>query len=223
MTNRWPSLPSSPPYVLPEDAPHVEAFNDLFGGQDGRYRLDLRLFPEPFMGPRDAMLVILARNPGISPGDYMAHQNPRHLQAMRANLENVPAGHLVTGLLDEFKGTPASLWWRPRLRQLALQCGSYEELARKLLVVEFHGYHSTNWHSLGITLPSQLFGFELVGEAVKRGAVIVITRGANDWDVGVPTLRNHPAVYRLRSTRNAAISAGNLGADAFERVLAALA
>lgn len=222
MTNLWPGLPSSPPYVLTEDDPHIEAFNDLFGGQDGRYRLDLRLFPEPFMGSRNAMLVILARNPGISPGDHTAHQNPRHLRAMRANLEEDPAGHLLTGLLDEFNDTPAGVWWRPRLRQLALQSRSYEELARKLLVVEFHGYHSTNWHSIGITLPSQLYGFELVGKAVARGAVIVVTRGANDWDVGVPTLRNHPAVYRLKSTRNAAISAGNLGRDAFKRVVAAL-
>jgi len=222
MDNPWHRLPTTVPYVVPEDRPHVEAFNELFGGGDGRYRLDPRLHPEPFMGRRDADLVLLARNPGISPGDYAVHTEPRYLRALRANLEDDPAGHVVTALIDEFADTPAGCWWRPRLRQLAEHCGSEEELARRILIVEFHGYHSKNWRPVGVTLPTQAFGFSLVANAVRRRATILITRGADDWSVAVPAIRAHDRVYRLNSHRNSAVSVGNLGPKAFERVLAAL-
>jgi hypothetical protein len=110
MDNPWSELPMIPSYVIPADRPHIEAFNDLFGGGDGNCRLDLDLFPEPFIGRRDANLVILALNPGKSPGDFEAHQDPRFLAVMRAKLMDDPAVHLFTGLLDEWQDTPAGKW-----------------------------------------------------------------------------------------------------------------
>jgi hypothetical protein len=220
--NPWLELPASPPYVLDADRLHVEAFNALVASGKPQWNLDPRLYPEPFFGNRTANLLILARNPGIDDGDYAAHRHTKFLAAMRANLLDDPAGHVVTALREEFARTPAGLWWRPKLRQLIAHCASAEELAKRILVVEFHGYHSRNWHSIGMTLPSQEFGFNLVANAVERGATIICTRGWVDWGIAVPALRKHPLAYRLSSHRNATVSERNLGPDAFRSVLAAL-
>jgi hypothetical protein len=74
--NPWLDLPEEPPFVLPGDRPHVEAFNRHNADSAGRkYRLDLHLMPEPFNGNRQAKLVLLNRNPGLSSGDLRVHRN----------------------------------------------------------------------------------------------------------------------------------------------------
>jgi hypothetical protein len=71
-------------------------------------------------------------------------------------------------------------------------------------------------------LPSQRFGFDLVGAAVHRGATIVILRCARDWHMAIPELRSYPKVVRLHSQRNSALSPGNCGQQGFRRILAAV-
>src|SRR4051812_5101161 len=55
MLNPWTSLPQEPRFVLAEDAPYVDAFNEQVGIQE-RFRLDLGLVPGAFEGPRDEVL-----------------------------------------------------------------------------------------------------------------------------------------------------------------------
>jgi hypothetical protein len=44
--NMWSALPLAPPYVLDEDRPHVEAWNEVQGAEDERVRLQLGVWPE---------------------------------------------------------------------------------------------------------------------------------------------------------------------------------
>jgi hypothetical protein len=141
---------------------------------------------------------------------------------MVRNLGDETDGHVQVGLLDEFADTPAGKWSRGRCFPLVKGSGlSPEELARKVLIVEFHGYHSKASRPLPITLPSQEYGFWLVSQAVERGATVVIMRATPDWKIAVPALSSAEAVL-LSNPQNASISPGNCLAGGFERVLAAL-
>jgi hypothetical protein len=95
-------------------------------------------------------------------------------------------------------------------------------LARSMLAIEFHGYHSQSFEPIPITLPSQWFGFSLVEQAIARGATVVM-RGGRQWTVAVPALMAYERVVRLRSPQEAAISPRNCGDQGWEMVLHALA
>jgi hypothetical protein len=223
--NPWLDLPKKPPYVLPADRPHVEAFNRQNAGSgDSKYQLDLRLMPEPFGGNRQAKLVLLNRNPGLSPGDFRVHRDyHRYVAALRANLGSAPGGHRGVALLPEFKETPAGRWCRERcFKALIDRSHAPEDLTRKILSVEFHGYHSERWRPIGFTLPSQHYAFWLVQQAMARGATVVVMRGRRDWEVAVPRLQDYEGRVILRSFRSPAISERNCGREGFERVVAAL-
>jgi hypothetical protein len=220
-SNPWLELPTRPPYVLPADRPHVEAFNRQQA--KSAYRLKLEMIPEPFMGPRDARLVFLNRNPGAGEGDPELHRaNRRYVAALRANFDPDRDGHLGPALLSEFEDTPAGRWCRRSFKALIQHAGSTEELARKMLSVEFHGYHSKSWCPIGITLPSQHYGFWLVECAIRRGATIVIARGRRDWEVAVPALYGYEGVVTMRNPQNSAVTPGNCDPGGFERIIAAL-
>ena len=223
--NPWLDLPEQPLYVLPADRPHVEAFNrQNADSANAKYRLDTRLMPEPFGGNRQATLVFLNRNPGLSSGDpRVHHDNQRYVAALRANLGSAANGHQAVGLLPEFKQTPAGRWCRERcFKALINHSHAPEDLARKILSVEFHGYHSPQWRPIAFTLPSQHYGFWLVEQAMARRATIVIMRGRSDWEVAVPGLQDYERRVVLRSFRSPAVSERNCGPKGFERILAAL-
>lgn len=58
--------------------------------------------PEPFLGDRQAPLVVLNRNPEIGEQDPVVHrENRAYVAALRANLATDPAGHRLVGLLPE--------------------------------------------------------------------------------------------------------------------------
>jgi hypothetical protein len=221
MRNPWGELPSEPPYVLAADRPHVEVFNAQLG--DGDFRLELGMMPEPFMGNRDAPLLMLNRNPGAGPGDIDVHRaDRRYVAALRANLGPNPDDHLMVALRSEFSHTPAGAWMRKNFRELLEWVPSPEVLARRMLSVEFHGYHSKSWRSIGVTLPSQSYGFWLVERAIARAATIVIARGRRDWEIAVPALHNYGRIVTLRSSQCSAVSERNCGAEGFGQIVAAL-
>ena len=221
MENPWLQLPASPPFVLPADHPRIEAFNKRLRPNQAKCRLDLSLHPAPWMGNPEAPLVVLSRNPSISPGDREAHQNRDYVAALRANIQDDPGGQAVVGLLERFRYTPTGVYWRPRFKDLIEHIGSSDKLARRVLIVEFHGYRSEGEYR-PITLPSQPYGFELVRAAVVRQATIVFLVGNRLWRDAVAELRVYPNVLQVRSPIRSYLTPRNLGPEGFERVLAAL-
>jgi hypothetical protein len=223
MTNPWEATPASPPFVLEVDRLHVEAWNEIFGSEKEKIRLHLEALPEPAMGPRDAPLVLLSLNPGWSGTEPVDLARPDRRAALRANLDDDPAGHIHAYLTKALAETSGGEWWRDCLGPLVKRCGlSYETLAHRVLSVEFHGYHSESWSALPVTLPSQWYGFQLVAKAIERGAVIVALRGWDAWDVAVPALREYPRRFRTNNKRRAWVSSGNLPPGVFDLVVDAV-
>jgi hypothetical protein len=223
VVNPWLEVPDTPPFVVPADERYVEAWN-ASDGRHPEHKIDTTLLPEPWLGRHDAPVVMLTANPGIDPSDVMFHGRPDFAQANRASMAK--PGGTPNYLLDQrFVKASGAQWWRRRAFARLLRDGVSEEaLGSRVLVVEFHGYHSRSWMPLAVTLPSQWYGFSLVERAVHRAALIVVARPARAWRIAVPELsQGSERVFTLRSTQNPAISPRNLGGDvAYEAVVAAL-
>lgn len=211
MENPWKALPDDE-FVLPEDKPHVEAFNE---GIDPKYRLNTAVLPQPFLGPRDASLIVLALNPG-----RRGWTDGPYAQALREDLRS-ERGTPFPALREPFVSGDGK-WWKKCLGMVAEAAGRpVTSLADRVLAVEFLGYHSTSYRSVPVTLPSQHYSFSLVRGAADRGAMIVVLRGQRSWTVAVPELRRGKAVFS-RNPRSGVISPGNFGQEAFERVVDAV-
>jgi hypothetical protein len=217
--NPWRGLDAAAPYVTADDEPYVRAWNaSLPEGEDSPFFLDLSLPPEPFLGPHDAPVVVLSANPGNAPGDAAAYQRI----GVSGRLAEIAGegGAPLRWLADDVRGTPGGTWWRTTLG--ALNKYGYGELARCVLDVEFHGYHSARWRALPVTLPSQWFGFSLVEQAITRDAVIVLTRAEREWKVAVPELAGYRRLVQAKSPRTSSLSPGNLGPEGFRLVTDAI-
>lgn len=220
--NPWVGMSRTTPFVLPEDLPLVQSFNAALSIKDREaHTLITDLPPNPFAGPFDAPVVLLLANPGSNPGDRMEQGGPESIDLI---YENLSGEHGGPGWVfhDHFIDMACGRWWRSRTSDLAGELGGYRLLAERLLMVEFHAYHSKSWTAPFVTFPSQRFGFTLVQQAMERGALIIIGRVIRHWYAAVPGLQDYGnKIEGLSSPRSAALSKRNIGHD-FVKVVAAL-
>ena|SRR3990172_2650842 len=208
MNNPWLHLPNRPPYVLREERVQVEWFNRNHNAHEAlRVRTDL--LPEPFLGARNAPVVLLLLNPGFHPEDPAAHALPgfrrRVLQCIHGEGAEYPLFHLEPALPG-----PGPRWWTRTLRRLIDDCGR-STVARRLLCVEFFPYHTSRFGHADLRLASQQYSFSLVRQAIARSAIVILARGKRLWLGAVPELINYRRLAELRSVRSAALSRRNLG------------
>jgi hypothetical protein len=216
LQNPWRFLLPAQPHVLAEDAPAINAFNAR-AATNKQY--DLSLFPEPFFGSNLAPVLLLALNPGWSPNDGAVHGQPWFAEQSRRSLAHelqpYPFLHLQPG-----SSTPGSLWWQ-RITGTLIGAVGFEAVAKNLSCVQFFPYHSLEFGSARLTVPSQQYGFHLVRSAIQRGAEIVVMRSWRLWSEAVPELSAYPRVHFVRNPRNPSLSPKNL-ANGFNAVLARL-
>ncbi len=226
MDNPWHRLPDSPPYVLPEDSEQVLAFNEKAQRKGWKKReLDLGFIPEPFVGRPDAPVLLLGNNPGVKD---RTPTNPRRMPAFAERMRN----NLLHRLSDEFPflyldpNPPVYKtnreWWTGKLTGLIKRFGD-RVVARSILAVEFFPYVSEKFGCQKLALPSQQYSFELVRSAIKRQAVIVLTRGERWWLKAVPELREYGRLVRLAERQRARVSPGNcVPPGRYEEIVAAI-
>jgi len=94
---------------------------------------------------------------------------------------------------------------------------AFSRVAKSVFDIEILAYHSKSYSSVRNNVSSSLPGLEsvqysigLVKNAMKEGKTIIIMQGSKDWENLVPELKNGENVYKLRSKRNATISADNI-------------
>lgn len=222
--NPWRELPVAAPFVPACDAPWLPLLQLPVAEGDeesASAALDLDLQPEPFFGPHEAPVVVLLLNPGLGDDDARHHLRDEFTLALRAHLQ-IEGGAPHFHLLDPSRG-PGHRWWLRQVGPVLKASGcSVEQLAARLLCIEFFPYHSRSFGHAHLRLPSQRFGFALLQRAIQRGALVLCMRGYRYWCGAVPELADYPGLLRPKSARSASLSAGNLGAKGFARVLRAL-
>lgn len=214
----WLRTPRKAPYVLPEDKPAVDHWNASLDPADPR-RIELHVLPEPTLGLHDAPIVVLMASPGSTPGD-------RHIPRewlTRANWDSLltPGGTPMYSLDDRAATFPGGIWWREATQGLLETGRTYEDLASRILVVQYHGYHSAKPSLPSRDLPSQGFAIALVTAAMKRDAAIIIGTASNFWLARVPGLGRYRYLVRKNSPQSKSLGPGNLG-DGYAVVAAAL-
>jgi len=222
--NPWHTLPLVPPFVPACDAPWLPLLQSSVSVDDDKARsvaLNLDLQPEPFFGAHAAPVVVLLLNPGLGDEDARHHQRGDFTRALRAHVQS-DGGAPHFHLLDSSKG-PGHQWWLRQIKPLLTASGcTLEQLAARLLCIEFFPYHSKSFAHDHLRLPSQHFSFDLLRRAMRRDALVLCMRGFRYWSGAVPELANYSGLLRPKSHRSASLSEGNLGADGFARLLSAL-
>jgi len=215
--NPWVELPTTSPFVLPDDAPYVRAFH-RHEPEQRHFRLDLP--PDPWLGCWDAPVVLLLQNPSFNDADTAVFARQDVHEANRRNMIEEAGGRPHYWLDEEFGDTYSGVWWRNTLSKLIADIGT-RETARAVLVVEMYGYRTRTFRALPVTIPSQRFALDLVDDAIRRDAMIVLPRAASLWEVACPALLDYPHMLHGRS-RNAIVSVGNLEPGGYDRVLRAI-
>ena len=103
-----------------------------------------------------------------------------------------------------------------------IRAAGLEAVTENLLVVEWFPYHSVKFKEMPSILPSQQFGFELVHEAIKRGALVVAMRSRRRWESTIPELNGYRNYFGIKNPQNPTLSPGNCPADGFARLLAGI-
>lgn len=221
MDNPWITVPSGPPFIADCDRELIVLV--LSADPRARSELHFEALPEPYAGdPERATVVLLSLNPGWADTDRIENNPVEDWEAeARRNLTfsaRTPFVHIDPRFRDK---TGGGQWWSRRLRRLA-EAASWEQVGQRLMVLEFFGYHSKNWRSLPIPLPSQVFTFDLLRRVLRRNLLIICTRGWSEWVWNVPDLYAYKRILRLNSQRWVGLSPGNMSAGDFDQVVAAV-
>jgi len=215
--NPWRHLPDAPPYIAEADR---ELLARCVGKLKGAYELKLDLLPQPWTGDiKRATVLMLALNPGFAADDHAEIENPDYAEQWRLALSfstRVPFYFLDPA----FSHTGGYRWWHRRLTAL-IEVAGREAVAEQVMCVEHFPYKSVSYGSLGVTLPSQHYSFEIVRYAIREKKEIVLMRSERVWLESVPELRNYPYI-RLSNNQNPYFSRSQMTSEQFERLSAAL-
>jgi hypothetical protein len=160
-------------------------------------------------------VLLLNTNPGFSDDDIADEQGMTFAQEARASL--VFSSKLGFHLLDPaFSESSGAGWWRAKLAALTAAV-QLPNVLQHVACAEWFPYHSAHFSYLGEVLPSQQFSFDLVREAVLRGATTVVMRAYKKWLDAVPELAASDPI-RLRNPQNVSVSPGNMKASEWARL-----
>lgn len=212
LNNPWNKLPlvgSGQNYVLPQDKPYIDAFNEH--SSNPSHQIITNRIPEPRLGPTNAPLLVLQLNPSLDSDQPDIGQ----LEVAHQSLCNDSSDHLCIA--------NGNKWWMRRYVELINSIGK-ENLAKKLCSVEYFPYPSSEFNHSQLRLPSQEYTFNIVREAIKRKAIIIVTRGLKIWLGAVPELSGEigKTVFVTNNPRTPAISPKNLPADVYEKIVKAI-
>jgi hypothetical protein len=214
--NPWLRLPARPPFVLPEDEQAVDEFNER-ASEDHRLQI-ADFLPEPFIGDPGSPVLLLSNNPGFSKHSAF-RKHPKFMTRIRDCITLKLSAFPFYYLAPDYH----SRWWRQKLKCLLQRFGD-DVVARSVCNVVFFPYVSKTFGHGHCKLPSQEFSFRLVGEAMERGAVIVLMRKGRlkQWQNKVPVLGDYDNLILLRNPQMPAVGPKNCDAGDYDRVVAAI-
>lgn len=220
VNNPWSELPSRIPFVLHADLEAIQEFNAKPNRKD-EHVIRVDVLPEPFVGSKDAPVLLLSNNPGY--GEEAVHkQESAFMDRMRANLHHQPVAYPFV-YLDPALSEPLKKWWRPKLKHSLERFGPEfgpEVVARSILNVVYFPYASQRFKHGKLNLDSQQYGFQLVRAAMERNAVIVRFRKGMHWFKAVKGLEGYARLYRVKNFQNPTISPKNC--EHFEEIVKAI-
>lgn len=201
------------------DLTHAQAFNKGLEGHH-EYKLAEHLEPYPYMGNPNANVFVLLANPGINKreADPSYRTNPEYANRNLRNLKHESADSFLSWVHSPDNPEMESDWLIPRIRKVVHET-SLERVSTGLFLINYHAYNSKSWYPIPYTFETQRYSFHLVGEAMKRGALIIMSRNMLGWFTAIPGLYDYKNRETFVSSRSVHISQENLGSKAYENLL----
>jgi hypothetical protein len=193
------------PYVFEADKPAIAEFSNHVR-EEHRIHTDVR--PQPFLGSRDAPIVLLNLNPGFDESDYLDFKDPYTLEVWRKNLLHEPLAYPFYSLDPKLSHTGGARWWKEKLKE-PIQIAGLQTVANSFLCIEYFPYPSRKFKAMRSLVESQQYSFALANQAIDRNAVIVVMRANRLWERAVLRLSGYPQLFTLQSPIAAAISRKN--------------
>jgi hypothetical protein len=218
--NPWLTVPSVPPYWLPCDYERIRAYNAKHPNEC--YKVQDKVLPEPLIGKMTAPVVLLNLNPGFDDRNTEEHARTEFQALIRNNYSQGEAAFPFYHLDPRFQ-SGGRQWWEKKLSQLIDMRGR-EQVAQKILCIEYFPYHSWQFNHASLEVSSQVFGFDLASSAIARNAVVVIMRSKARWLEKIPGLKGYPRAFTLNSSQNVVVSRRNFpeAGEGFELVVSAI-
>lgn len=211
--------------VHPTDVELVSRYQSR--ARSEKYFLQTHMMPEPWVGSRSAPVVVLQANPGASLAECDSQWKPieSQIDCAQQTLNGAEMEYPLYWLDPRLVETDGGRWSRLKLKE-AIRDSSLERVARGVLALETHAYHSQMFDSRLVGLRTQEYTAELLRDAIQRGALIIALRAEKFWQACVPELVDYEAtgrVIRTSSRQQAALSRNNLkdGYDLFMDALLA--
>jgi len=200
------------------DRSSAKAFNLAMVGRP-KFQLAEHLEPFPYLGNPDAEVFVLLANPGKSGSEVKKTYKitPKKLRLSNQNLVH-DGDDFSLRLHSPNNPELESPWVKSRTKRLVEEVG-VDLVANRLFLVNFHAYHSTSWYPIPFTFETQKYSFHLVEKAIRRGAMILMSRNTIGWSTAVPELTTYRWVYHFQSSRSVHISPKNLPRKVFSRLV----
>jgi len=239
MTNPWFELgcdSQSSYFIHPADAKIIDEFNEsLQERQSELYKIHTEIFPAAFMGNVfDSKVVLLTLNPGYDENEEENKFYEKYKDWFLNELTHSNRFECPLYCLDMEYATYSD-YWKKRLNVLVKSFGDegIEIIGKKVSKIQFFPYVSKKFKSIpykfienefGVGkkhLHTQEYSFHLVREAIKRDAVIIITRSKNLWLNAVPELKDYPNLLYTKNARQPYITENNM-IGGYDRIIEAL-
>jgi len=217
-TNPWLTIDrSAAPFVVGSDIERLQVYSASRRGKSANHQLNLTVVPEPWCGPLlAAAVVVLSGNPHWDERDESLPE-----VAYERMWENLSGERSMFWLDPDLLGTTGSEWYRTRLLKNVLEHCEPQAVAARVALVDFIGYRSRQWdHSL--RLPSQEFTVQAVREVMRRGGVIVLSRGRAPWFSLIPELVNYRHLFINSSPQQVRLSPNNTSPEGFDAIVTAM-
>jgi len=215
MENPWKDLKKTNNEFIAEcDKYYIPELNSKL---KGKHKLRLEGYPGPYTGdPINSIIWLLASNPGHCEGEEKIYRNYEEL--FIRNLFHTNTQWPFFTFCPELRNTPGGVWWTQKLKNFINETG-FETVSKYVFNAEYFPYHSEEYKSINLILPSQKYTFFLVNNAIKTGKNIILMRSENEWYNAVPELRNYKNKTVLFNIRRSWISPGNMETKFWNKII----
>ncbi len=239
MTNPWLELnfsTNSDYFIHPAESKIIDAFNESLKNEHSEsYKIHTEIFPAAFMGNVfDSKVVLLTLNPGFDENEEKKDFYGKYRDWFLKELIHSNRFECPLYCLDE-EYAKHSDYWKKRLNALVKHFGNEgkEIVGKRVSKIQFFPYVSKKFKSvphkliekeLGAGkkyLPTQEYNFYLVREAIKREAVIIITRSKDLWLDAVKELVGYEHLLYTKNARQPYITENNMKGD-YDKIITAI-
>lgn len=212
--NPWEGVKESDLYTK-NDRSNVEVFNSKLG-RHPKF-IDLNLLPEPYMGNKNAKVILLFSNPGFGGNETTEYNEiPKFKETIIKNLthanEEYPYYYLNPNFTRKsIKGetifTDGGKWILDKTKQLRKDSGlTLEEFSTKIFTLQLHPFHSAEFKALNKTYKGYEYTMQLfsdsIDRAIKGEALIVCARAYKEWNKEYQKLNNNDKSKDLKIDLN---------------------